>query len=97
MSNNITYMDCWHFVAPLIPVDTDYTMDIYIMVFNALKEAEKNGLQRRKGEKRMAKVIVTVVFVILVSLFCVLAATWLVWGILIIDKEVIELWREVKE
>ena len=49
MSNNITYMDCWHFVAPLIPVDTDYTMDIYIMVFNALKEAEKNGLQRRKG------------------------------------------------
>jgi hypothetical protein len=97
MSNNITYMDCWHFVAPLIPVDTDYTMDIYIMVFNALKEAEKNGLQRRKGEKRMAKVIVTVFFVILVSLFCVLAATWLVWGILIIDKEVIELWREVKE
>ena len=97
MSNNITYMDCWHFVAPLIPVDTDYTMDIYIMVFNALKEAEKNGLQRRKGEKRMAKVIVTVLFVILVSLFCVLAATWLVWGILIIDQEVIELWREVKE
>lgn len=97
MSNNITYTDCWHFVAPLIPVDTDYTMDIYIMVFNALKEAEKNGLQRRKGEKRMAKVIVTVFFVILVSLFCVLAATWLVWGILIIDKEVIELWREVKE
>lgn len=97
MSNNITYMDCWHFAAPLIPVDTDYTMDIYIMVFNALKEAEKNGLQRRKGEKRMAKVIVTVFFVILVSLFCVLAATWLVWGILIIDKEVIELWREVKE
>lgn len=45
----------------------------------------------------MAKVIVTVFFVILVSLFCVLAATWLVWGILIIDKEVIELWREVKE
>lgn len=43
----------------------------------------------------MAKVIVTVFFVILVSLFCVLAATWLVWGILIIAKEVIELWREV--
>ncbi len=45
----------------------------------------------------MAKVIVTVVFVILVSLFCVLAATWLVWGILIIVKDVIELWRKIKE
>lgn len=43
MSNELTYMDCWHFIAPLIPVDTDYTMDIY-----ALKEAEKNGLQKRK-------------------------------------------------
>lgn len=45
----------------------------------------------------MAKVIVTVFFVILVSLFCVLAATWLVWGILIIVKDVIELWRKIKE
>ena len=51
MSNNITYMDCWHFVAPLIPVDTDYdyTMDIYIMVFNALKEAEKKRIAEKKG------------------------------------------------
>lgn len=45
----------------------------------------------------MAKVIVTVFFVILASLFCVLAAAWLVWGILIIVKETIELWREIKE
>lgn len=44
MSNDITYMDCWHFIAPLIPVSTDYTMDIYIMVFNALKEAEKKRI-----------------------------------------------------
>lgn len=48
MRNDITYMDCWNFVAPLIPVTTDYTMDIYVMVFNALKEAEK----RRIAEKR---------------------------------------------
>lgn len=25
MSDKPTYMDCWHFVAPLIPVDTNYT------------------------------------------------------------------------
>lgn len=48
MSNELTYMDCWHFIAPLIPVNTDFTMDIYVMVFNAMKEAEK----RRVAEKK---------------------------------------------
>lgn len=38
MSDKLTYMDCWHFIAPLIPVDTDYTMDIYI----------KNGTTERR-------------------------------------------------
>lgn len=52
MSNDITYMDCWNFVAPLIPVSTDYTMDVYIMVFNALKEAEKRRIaEKKRGEK----------------------------------------------
>lgn len=52
MSNDITYMDCWHFIAPLIPVDTYYTIDIYIMVFNALKEAEKKRIaEKKKGRK----------------------------------------------
>lgn len=42
----ITYMDCWHFIAPLIPVTGDeYTKDVYVKTFNALNEAEK----RRKG------------------------------------------------
>lgn len=53
MSNELTYMDCWHFIAPLIPVDTGYTMDIYIMVFNALKEAEKKRIAE-KGKGREA-------------------------------------------
>lgn len=48
MDNELTYMDCWNFIAPLIPVTEDYTMDIYVMVFGALKEAEK----RRIAEKR---------------------------------------------
>lgn len=30
MSDKLTYMDCWQFIAPLIPVNTDYTMDIYV-------------------------------------------------------------------
>lgn len=49
MSDKLTYMDCWRFTAPLIPVNTDYTMDIYVMVFNALKEAEKKRIAEKKG------------------------------------------------
>lgn len=46
--NDLTYMDCWHYVAPLIPVGSDETSQkVYVMVFNALKEAEK----RRKDVK----------------------------------------------
>ena len=45
----------------------------------------------------MAEVITAVFFMILFSLFCVLAATLPVWVILIIVKDVIELWRKIKE
>ena len=52
MSGKPTYMDCWHFIAPLIPVNTNYTMDIYVMVFGALKEAEKKRIaEKKKGRK----------------------------------------------
>lgn len=51
MKSDITFMDCWHFIAPLIPVNSDHAMDIYVMVFNALKEAEK----KRIAEKKKAK------------------------------------------
>lgn len=52
MSDKLTYMDCWHFIAPLIPVDTDYTMDIYVMVFNSMKKAEKKRIaEKGKGRK----------------------------------------------
>lgn len=29
MSDKLTYMDCWHFIAPLIPVNTDYTLEVH--------------------------------------------------------------------
>lgn len=52
MRNELTYMDCWRFIAPLIPVNTDYTMGIYVMVFNALKEAEEKRIaEKKKGRK----------------------------------------------
>ena len=45
----------------------------------------------------MAEVIKAVFFVILFSLSCVLVATLLVRWILIIAKDIIELWRKIKE
>ena len=44
----LPYMDCWHYIAPLIPIPSDrMTTEIYVMTFQALKEADerrkKNG------------------------------------------------------
>ena len=52
MRSDITYMDCWHFIAPLIPVNTEYTMDIYVMVFGALKEAEKKRIAEKRKKRK---------------------------------------------
>lgn len=38
---DLTYMDCWHFIAPLIPISSEISQDIYVMVFQALKEADE--------------------------------------------------------
>lgn len=47
MSGKPTYMDCWNFIAPLIPVTDDQTSQwIYVMVFNALNEAEKRRVKK---------------------------------------------------
>ena len=52
MAYEITYMDCWHFVSPLIPVNSDYGQDVYCMVFQALKEAnERQTAEKRKKRK----------------------------------------------
>lgn len=52
MSNDLTYIDCWYFVAPLIPVNSDYARSVYCMVLHALKEAEKKRLaEKKKGRE----------------------------------------------
>lgn len=49
-----TYMDCWYFIAPLLPVSTDFERGVYVMVFRALKEAEKKRIAEKR-EKRKEK------------------------------------------
>lgn len=53
MENNPTYMDCWYFIAPLIPVTTDFAQDVYVMTFHALKEAEERRIAEKRKEKRL--------------------------------------------
>lgn len=50
--SELTYMDCWNFVAPIIPVADDLTMEIYVMVFGALKKAEEQGKEDKHGNKQ---------------------------------------------
>jgi hypothetical protein len=52
--DDVTYMDCWHFVAPLIPITQDpLTTQIYVMIFSALKDADdkKIGKDNKSNEK----------------------------------------------
>ncbi len=37
---DLTYMDCWNYIAPLIPISSEMSQEIYAMVFQALKEAD---------------------------------------------------------
>ena len=43
--DDITYMDCWHYIAPLIPIDNAYSRRVNVMVFHALKEAEERRVK----------------------------------------------------
>ena len=52
MDKELTYIDCWYFIAPLIPVTDDETSKtVYVMTYNALKEAEKRRIEKEKRKK----------------------------------------------
>ena len=44
---DLTYMDCWNYIAPLIPTSSEMSQEIYVMVFQALKEADE---KRKKND-----------------------------------------------
>lgn len=43
---DLTYMDCWNFIAPLIPIANENARQVYIMTFMALQEVEKRRKKR---------------------------------------------------
>ena len=43
-----TAMDCWHFIAPIIPITDDYSQSVYVKTFHAFQlmedeDKKKNG------------------------------------------------------
>lgn len=49
--SDLTSMDCWHYIAPLIPITSeDWTKDVYVMIFNALKQADECEKDKKKEE-----------------------------------------------
>lgn len=49
--DDITYMDCWLYIAPLIPIKADtYSKNVYVMTFRALKEAEERRVKENDVE-----------------------------------------------
>ena len=53
MSSELTFMDCWGFIAPLLPVSTDFERGVYVMVFHALmKEAEKKRIAEKRKKRK---------------------------------------------
>ena len=54
MKDKITYMDCWSYISPLIPVvpeeeDGGISVKMYVMIYKALKDAEENSIAERQG------------------------------------------------
>ena len=50
----LTGMEVWHLIAPIIPVGTDTWKEVYVTVFGALKlhdKWEKGELVEKKGKK----------------------------------------------
>lgn len=45
----ITYLDCWKFISPFLPVSTDYEQDVYLMTFRALKEADNRSKEQKQS------------------------------------------------
>ena len=54
--DDITYMDCWLYIAPLIPIKADtYSKDVYVMTFRALKEAEERRVKENPKDGKVSK------------------------------------------
>ena len=45
-------MDCWHFIAPILPITDDYSQSVYVKTFHAFKLLEDEEKKRDKQHNR---------------------------------------------
>ena len=44
-------MDCWYFIAPLIPLADDFSMTVYVKTFHAFKLLEEEEKKKRADQE----------------------------------------------
>ncbi len=52
--NDVPAMDCWHYIAPLIPVSSEFpeSISIYTNTFHAFQLLEKEQKEKEKKNDR---------------------------------------------
>ena len=45
-------MDCWHFIAPMLPITDDFSQSVYVKTFQAFKLLEEEEKKRDKQHNR---------------------------------------------
>ena len=44
-------MDCWHFIAPLIPCADDFSISVYVKTFHAFQLLEEEEKKNKVAEQ----------------------------------------------
>ena len=44
-------MDCWHFIAPLIPLADDFSRTVYVKTFHAFKLLEEEEKKKKRADQ----------------------------------------------
>ena len=44
-------MDCWHFIAPLIPLADDFAMTVYVKTFHAFEVLDADDKETKVAEQ----------------------------------------------
>ena len=47
-----TAMECWHFIAPILPINDDFSQNVYVKTFRAFKLLEEEEKKREKQHNR---------------------------------------------
>lgn len=44
-------MDCWHFIAPILPINDDFSQSVYVKTFHAFKLLEEEEKKKKRADQ----------------------------------------------